>query len=78
MLNSSYGQFISSLWRGKGNGKNIKRYTKKYYEQIKDMLLNGIDLKVPTRGTEKFNIIQVVCADLGFIKEIFHKVGKVR
>ena len=73
LLNSPYGQILSSLWRGKETRQNLQQHTLWYHSQVYDLLLNGAHFTLPSGNVEKFNVIPIVCADLGFIKELLGK-----
>ena len=72
-LHSPYGQFIVSLWRGKEDYENIKAHTTDYHAEMKMLMMNGADFALPNGKIEKFNILPIICADLGFVKEILGK-----
>ena len=73
MLHSPYGQFISSLWGGSENRKNIESHTHDYHMEMKNLLKYGGQFTLPNGESEIFNVIPIVCADLGFIKDILGK-----
>ena len=73
LINSPYGQFISSLWRGSESRVNTEIHIKTHYQEVKDLLYSGITIDLPNGGNEKFNILPVMCADLCFIKDVIGK-----
>lgn len=72
-LHSPYGQFIDSLWRGSESRKNVKTHTAAHYREIKQLTLKGIDVENPHGEIEHFNVLVIMCADLGFTKEVYGK-----
>ena len=73
MLHSPYGQFLSSLWRGNESYENISLHTKAYHQEMKFLLMNGGEFELPNGDHEVFNVVPILCADLGFTKHILGK-----
>ena len=73
LLHSPYGQFISFLWRGCEHRENLIRHGSKFYHQLKGLLINGAELTLPNGEREEMNVIPIMCADLGYMKEILGK-----
>ena len=73
LLHSPYGQFIFSLWRGSENRENLSRHGSKYHQQLESLLLNGAEFTLPNGERERMNVIPIMCADLGYMKEILGK-----
>ena len=73
MLHSPYGQFISSLWRGKDHRALILSHSRKYHSDMKELLLGGAEFQLPNGDKESFNVIPILCADLIFVMAILGK-----
>ena len=69
MLNSPYGQFLSSLWKGKYSRLQILP-SDKYHRDMKNLLLNGAEFELPDGQVEQFNVVPILCADLMFVMAI--------
>ena len=69
-LHSPYGQFTSTVYRGKKSTDSIGRHTTVYHNEVKELLLNGVDFVLPSGESEAFNVIPFMCADLSYLKEI--------
>lgn len=69
MVNCPYGQFISTLWRGKESRENLKIHVLLHYEELNDMVKNGLNIKLGNK-TVLFNVIVFLVGDLSFTKEI--------
>lgn len=70
LVNSPYGQVICAIFRGKENRDNIDVHVNLYHQQLVDLLKNGLTLDLTG---ETFNIIPILCADLGYLKEVLGK-----
>ncbi|XP_047139031.1 uncharacterized protein LOC124814958 [Hydra vulgaris] len=71
MINSPYGQFITTLWRGSESKVMLEIHVKCHYEDLTDLVLNGINLvTTDTNTVEHFNVLCFFVADLGFLKNI--------
>ena len=73
LLQSPYGQIMSSLWRGCENRENLIRHGSKFHHQLKGLLINGAEFTLPNGEREEMNVIPIMCADLGYMKEILGK-----
>lgn len=69
MINNPYGQFVSTLWRGSESRSMLKVHVSDHYNELHELVLNGIDLIIEG-AVEHFNIIIFFVADLCFIKDI--------
>ena len=69
LVNNPYGQFISTLWRGKESRENIEMHVNAHYIEINEAVEYGITLEVDG-ALEDFNLLVLLVADLCFIKEI--------
>ena len=70
LLHSPYGQFVSTIYRGKETRESIEQHTHVYHNEVKEMLINGGDFITPSGSCEPFNIIPFLCADLSFLKDL--------
>ena len=71
MINSSYAQFITTLWRGSESKDMLAKHVECHYQDLTDLIMNGIDLVTPDNSTvEHFNVLCFFVADLGFLKNI--------
>jgi len=57
LLQSPYGQFLSSLWRGSESRLNIEIHVSEHYKEIKELLLNGISIPTTDGEVERFNVL---------------------
>ena len=73
LLHSPYGQFISSLWSGCEKRENLIKHDSKFHHQLKGLLINGAEFTLPNGERESMNVIPIMCADLGYMKEILGK-----
>ena len=72
LVNSPYGQFVSTLWRGSESREMLETHVEAHYEELDACVRNGI--KVNISGTEEeFNLVCFFVADLCFIKDIIGK-----
>ena len=69
LVNSPYGQILSSIFRGKETRKNIDEHVTLYHQQLEELLKEGLKLDSSTA----YNIIPILCADLGYVKELLGK-----
>ena len=69
LVNSPYGQFVSTLWKGKESRAMIKTHVSAHYEELEDTVKNGVTLSVDGVIT-KFNVIVFFIADLSFMKDV--------
>lgn len=75
LLHSPYGQFISCIFRGSESRGNLQTHTEKHYQDMKSLIRDGKYFKCPNGNMERMNVIGIMCADLGFFKEILGKCG---
>jgi hypothetical protein len=73
LINSPYGQFLISIWRGPETRKYIQAHVKGHYDDVKSAVCNGLPLTLANDTTETFNIIAFLVADLGHLKESLGK-----
>nr|XP_047130118.1 uncharacterized protein LOC124810022 isoform X2 [Hydra vulgaris] len=73
MINSLYGQFITTLWRGIESHENIKLHVQKVYTDLTNLVKNGLTVCINSNKTEHFNVILFLVADLCFINEVIGK-----
>ncbi|XP_066914971.1 uncharacterized protein [Clytia hemisphaerica] len=72
LVTCPYGQFISTLWRGKESRETLQLHVSKIYEELTHLVKNGVKLKIDN-AEEHFNIIVISVADLSFTKEVLGK-----
>ncbi|XP_066925516.1 uncharacterized protein [Clytia hemisphaerica] len=72
LITCPYGQFISTLWRGKESRETLRTHVSRIYNELTDLVKYGVDLTV---GDEKehFNIVVISVTDLSFTKEMLGK-----
>lgn len=77
LVSCPYGQFISTLWRGKESRKMLQIHAQKHYNELCDLVKNGINLNI-NGLMEEFNVILIFVADLSFTKEILGKCSSTQ
>ena len=69
LVNNPYGQFVSTLWRGKENRESLIVHVSSHYNELSSAVRDGISLLVDDQ-IEFFNVIVIFVADLSFVKEV--------
>ena len=69
MVNTPYGQFISTLWRGSESREMITSHVLHHYNELDAAVRHGMSLEVNGKVTN-FNVICFFVADLCFIKDV--------
>ena len=72
LITCPYGQFISTLWRGKESRETLQTHVARIYNELADLVKHGVDLTVGDKK-EHFNIVVISVADLSFTKEMLGK-----
>ena len=75
MLNSPYGQFATSLFRGSENRETLQSHGQAHFNELQLLVEKGITLKLPNQTTEHFNVIVFFVADIGYVKEVIGKAS---
>lgn len=73
LINSPYGQFLISIWRGPETRNYIEAHVKGHYADVMSAVRNGLTLKLADDTMETFNIITILVTDLGHLKESLGK-----
>ena len=73
LINSPYGQFATSLFRGPENRTSLKSHGQIHFNQLKCLATNGLLMQLPDTSFEHFNVVVFLVADLGYIKEVIGK-----
>ena len=73
LINSPYGQFLISIWRGPETRKYIEAHVEGHYNDVKSAVTNGITLTLGDGGMETFNVLAFLVADLSHLKESLGK-----
>ncbi|CAB4009662.1 Hypothetical predicted protein, partial [Paramuricea clavata] len=69
LINSPYGQFLISIWRGPETRNYIQAHVKGHYDDVRSAVHNGLALTLADDTMETFNIIAFLVTDLGHLKE---------
>lgn len=75
MLNSPYGQFATSLFRGSENRETLLSHGQAHFNELQLLVEEGISLKLPNQTTEHFNVVVFFVADIGYVKEVIGKAS---
>ena len=75
LLNSPYGQFVVSLWRGSENRNNLKLHLTGHFQELEYLVQSGLEISV-NGTTETFNVVVILCTDLGLLDKLLGKCGK--
>lgn len=73
LLNSPYGQFIMSLFRGSESKDSIELHCKRNFQELDHLLKSGIEITFSEDKIERFNVVIFFVADLGLVKEVIGK-----
>ena len=73
LINSPYGQFLISIWRGPETRNYIQAHVKRHYDDVISAVHNGLALTLADDTMETFNIIAFLVTDLGHLKESLGK-----
>ena len=73
LLNSLYGQFTTSIFRGSENCFTLKNHGQAHFDELDNLARNGITVELINGAQEHFNIVIFLVADLGYIKDIIGK-----
>ena len=73
LINSPYGQFLISIWRGPETRNYIQAHVKGHYDDVISAVHNGLALTLADDTMETFNIIAFLVTDLGHLKEFLGK-----
>jgi hypothetical protein len=73
LINSPYGQFLISIWRGPETRNYIQAHVKGHYDDVISAVHNGLALTLADDTMETFNIIAFLVTDLGHLKESLGK-----
>ena len=65
LLNSPYGQFVMSLWRGTECRENVQQHLTMHFGELEEVVKSGLDLFI-NGVMENFNVVVFLCTDLGF------------
>ena len=72
MVNNPYGQSINGLWRGSENRKELEIHIMKYFKELYDVAVNGIDLIVDG-NIEQFNVVFILVTYIGLLEKLLGK-----
>ena len=60
------------MWRGSESRKNLEYHVKSHYDELSELVKNGIVLNIDG-VQEHFNVLSFLVADLSFVKEVLGK-----
>ena len=69
LINSPYGQFITTLWRGSETREMIVDHVSMHYAEMDHCVRHGITLQIEKKPVH-FNVLCFFIADLCFIKDV--------
>jgi len=75
LLNSPYGQFATSLYRGTEKRETLISHGLNHFDELETLVQNGISLQLPDKSEENFNVVVFFVADLGYVKEVIGKAS---
>ncbi|XP_066917770.1 uncharacterized protein [Clytia hemisphaerica] len=73
LVSGPYGQFITTLWRGSESRETLEMHCKHHYQELSELVKNGIRLTLNGEVPEEFNVVVFLVADLAFVKEVLGK-----
>ena len=74
LLNSPYGQFVISLWRGSENRENLLNHLSGHFKELEEIVHSGLEIFVDAK-LETFNVVVILCTDLGLLDKLLGKCG---
>uniref|UniRef100_A0A7M5WU97 Uncharacterized protein n=2 Tax=Clytia hemisphaerica TaxID=252671 RepID=A0A7M5WU97_9CNID len=75
LLNSPYGQFATSLFRGTEKRETLISHGQAHFNELEELVEKGATLTLPDGNTEHFNVVVFFVADLSYVKEVIGKAS---